>query len=214
MFRSNLLLNRSRLIPVYRSFCQPSQKKYIIRLNDGVKPIANGSQILKEFHAKQQKSLKQIGIVQWARLIGMVRKLLLKSQQQAITMLKNSKIPEMMSDMKKQQVKKLQTKITSVKKTLTVDELRKLPQHVQHKWIIVRASKGFKTFVCMPSRIAEHSRIVALRVCHYWNIFIQSKFKAQLVQLIMWTWINSVKITKTIIKFIYEAYFEKTKPLK
>jgi hypothetical protein len=215
MFRTNLLLNRSRLLPLYRSFCQPPrQKVYIIRLKDGDTKLNEGSQILKLYQQKQQKSLQHIGIVQWTRVIEMTRKLLVECQQRAVTMIKKSKIPEMITDMKNRQIAKIEVKKSSIKKALTVAELKKLPGQVKEALIVVRSSEGFKIFLSMPSRTVKFSKFIALQTYHYWNIFMQSKFKDQLVKIIIIIWINAVKITKTVVKFIYEAYFEKPKSLK
>lgn len=223
MFRSNLLLSRSPAVPMfYRGFCQPRGKCYIIKTKNGSKEFVYESDILKNLHEKNPCG-KVVGgstpatvaeaRTSWERLIVMARMILEKSRRQSMNIAQALKIQEKIVAMRGASIAKLRSKLGEVKELVTVEQLKKVPGRLKGTWQTVKASEAYETVIRTPNIIAEYYPVAASKVRHYWIIFMQSKYKDQLVDVAMWIWINGKKYGQKLTKFIYEAYFEKPQPL-
>lgn len=209
MIRTGLLLNKSRALPLCRSFCQPRGKIYVIRTKSDDKK-ENQLEKVRE----QPKGI--VGLVPWESLLKKAHKLLLKTQQQTSSMIRSLEIPERMTDIKKNQKAMLERNFAMVKEECKPENLKKLPGRAQEKWKIVKSSDGYKVAVNIPIQLWDFSKSTAAQAHRYWLIFLQSEFKAKLERFIIWLWVNGRNVGAKILKFIYEAYIEKSRwnPMK
>jgi flagellin-specific chaperone FliS len=211
MFRPNLFrVSRNRLIPLYRSLCSPSQpdKCYIIKTRDEGKKVVYESQIMQKFR-NQQNGIVKVE-TSWENLIQLVRELLEKGQRKAVIIIRNLKIEEKLLKIKRVQDENLRNKITNLKAQLEPEKLKELPERLKNQFKLVQASEGYKKALNIPETISHFSRTSYVRVHHYWSIFLQSEAKKKLETIILWLWNNGKIVTLRVIKFVREAYFEKS----
>lgn len=211
MFRPNLLFNKSRLIPLsYRSFCNLSQpeKCYIIKTKDEGKKVVYESQIMKRFR-DQQKEVAKVQI-SWDQMIQIFRELMSRGQQEAVIIIQKFKIEEKLLMMKKSQTEKLQSKIAILKGKFEPEKLKEIPERVKYQFGLLQTSDGYKKLLSTPKTVFLFSKSSYVNVRHCWGIFLQSEAKKKLEQIIMWMWINGKFITLRFIRFIREAYFDKS----
>lgn len=202
MFRP-LLVSKRRLFPLYRSFCKPSpqEKCYIIKTKDEGKKIVYESQIMKRFREQDQR----VATVEnsWERLIQVALKILKKGQQQTIVIIKNLKLKEKLLEMKQIQGEKLSSAVAVLKQKLESGQLKE-------QLIRFQTSDGYKKAQNIPKKILQTSKTGAVKAQHYWGIFMQSESKEKLDKIIIWMWINGKFFILRFIRFIREAYFDKS----
>lgn len=193
MFRPISLLCKNRAIPLKRFYCKPKEKYFIIKAKDEGKKVVYGSQILQKFR-EQIENEKQVQS-RWMQLMEIVRRLMMKSQQQSMELIKSWDVKEKMLQIKKSQVEKINRKILNFKEN---NKMSEIPGRATAQLEVIKASDGFKRFINIPNEVA----------C-YWVIFMKSKTRDRLEEIIVWMWIEWKIVTMKIIKFIREAYFDK-----
>lgn len=211
MFRPNLFrVNKTRLIPLYRSLCSSNQpdRCYIIKTKDEGKKVVYESQIMQKFRNQQDAVVKVEN--SWQKLILLVRELLEKGQRKTVIIIRNLKIEEKVLKIKRVQVENLRKKILIVKAHLKPERLKEIPERLKNQFKLVQTSESYKKALNMPETISHFSRTSYVRVYHYWGIFLQSEARKKLETIITFLWINGKIITLRIIRFVREAYFEKT----
>lgn len=214
MFRPNLLL-RSRAFPIYRAYCQPG-KNYVINVKNAEKEIVSEREISKKCNGKIQPEVPTPVVAiptQWERLIAIAKHILTKQRQHTMNIIQALKIREKIIALNEAMKEKLRDKVIVIKQQLTLEELKQFPGKAMANWQIFKASKTYESLINMPPEIYKYSLILVARTRHYFVLFMQSKYKDQLVDIGMWILVNGKKTGEKLTKFIYEAYFEKPQPL-
>lgn len=215
MFRPNLLLSRTRAFPLYRAYCQPG-KNYVIKVRNADKEIVSEREISKKCNGKiQPEEPTPITAVptQQERLIAMAKHILTKQCQLTVKIIRALKIQEKMIASKEAVKGKIRDKVVVIKEQLTLEEVKRFPERAKANWQIFKASETYESLISMPPLIYKYSMVLVAQARHYFVVFMQSKYKDQLVDIGMWILVNGKKTGKKLAKFIYEAYFEKPQPL-
>lgn len=213
MFRSNLIMNQRRLILLHRSFCIPrssqqQEKCYIIKTKDEGKRVVYEKEIMKRFREQHKEVGKKSN--SWDRLIQIVKELFKKGQQEAIVLIRALKIEEKLLEFQKNQREILLSCIVLLKDKLEPQKLLEIPRQIKHQYILLQASDGHKKALDIPNTILQHSKTGFVKFRHYWGIFLQSEARTKLEKCIIWMWTNGKYVVLRIIRFIREAYFDKS----
>lgn len=196
MFRPIALLSKTRALPIKRFYCKPKEKCFVIKTNDkDGKVKLYDSQIVQKFreHVEREKQLQS----SWKRLVETVRRLMMNGQQKSVELIKTWELKEKMLEMKKSQVEKLSSKISSIKENIKLNEI---PERARSQLEVIKASDGLKKVASIPKEVQR-----------YWGVFLQSELRTRLEEVIVWMWIVGKNATLKIFKFIREAYFDQPK---
>lgn len=207
-------LNLARSYYYCQKWKKPLQDKcFIIKTKEGNKKIVYESQIMKHFREQQinsnlypQRSMK----FALDKLMTKICEFFMKTQQKSADLMKSMKIKENMIKIKEAQKEKLQLKVSNVKEKVRPEKLKEIPSKIKGRWQIVKASEKYKSFRKSRKFAQEISNITIAHTCKYYTMFMQSPYKYQITKVISWSYDTCKDIATKLLKFINEAYFDKS----
>lgn len=200
------MATKSRLIlPPNRLFCSPSrqEKCYIIKTRDAGNKVLYETEILKNFREQQQKGPIKTQTL-WDQMIEMTTKTFKNGPSEIFVVVHRLQLDEKLRKLQKSQAANF--KIFKEKY-----QLQTLPGRIKCQLNSAQGSEGFKNAANIPSMIIELSKSSCAKAQIYWGIFLKSEEREKLEKLIISMWVNGRLVALRIIKFIREAYFDKSK---
>lgn len=214
MFRPNFLLTKCRLSPQlygqFRSFCSSDLKEkcYIIKTKDKGKTVLTDSQIMKRFHDNQIMQQKHLGVKKssWESLIEYLK----HGQREAIILIHKHKIDDKLAHFKKNQTNKLQAQILIMKEKMEPEKLKLIPPKVKQQLTALQETELYMKLMELPKTLVVYSKVGLAKGQHYFGIFLESETRKKLEQIWIWTWIHGKFVVLRVLRFIREAYFDKS----
>lgn len=205
MLRSGFVLATSRLAPNRRLFCQNLEEKcYVIKTKDRKRKVVTDSEIMKRFQENQLNQQNHVGLTRdfWKNFTEKLK----YGQREAFFLFKKYKVDE---KLEKQSVN-LKTLFSVMQKKLEMEKIKQALTALTN----VLTLELFVKFLVIPRllfvRSKTYSRIVFHQVRHYFKVFVESKAREELQKVIVWSWINGKYLIFRVLRFIREAYFEKS----
>lgn len=200
MFCSRNFALRRQLTHSKAFFCS-QEKCYIIKTSDKGKTVVTDVQIMKKFRENQSMQLKHSALKEkfWKKIILLLK----QGQRETTAFVKKLKIDEKFVHFTTIQTVKWKTNISIIQ-----DKLE--PTKIKQQVAIFRDSEMLKKFMEWPGILLIYSRIAFNRAHHYFGIFMKSATRYKLESVLIWSWTNGKFVVLRVLRFIHEAYFDKS----
>lgn len=195
---------RVLILPPNRMFCSPSkpEKCYVIKTRDAGNKVLYENEILKNFREQQQKDPKVKVPTLRERMIE-ISKEFFKKGEDVMVVVRRLKL-----DKKFRQVQEAQA--ANFKVLNEKYQLETLPGRIKERLEVATGNEGFKKVSGVSNSIIEFSKASFDKALIYWRIFLKSEARKTMEKFIILLWINGRLASMRILKFIREAYFNKS----
>ena len=200
MISSRYFFLRRQMTQSKAFFCS-QEKCYIIKTNDKGKTVVTDLEIMKNFRKNQSMQLKHSALKEsfWKRIIILLK----QGQRETAAFVKKFKIDEKFIQFTTNQTLKWKTNISILQ-----DKFE--PAKIKQQVMIFRDSEIFKKFMEVPKILFIYSRTGFSMARHYFGIFMKSATRHKLESILIWSWTNGKFVILRVLRFIREAYFEKS----
>jgi hypothetical protein len=87
-------------------------------------------------------------------------------------------------------------------------------EEIEQKLSVVKNSRLLHQFVEMPRAFLLHSvaysRVGINKARYYFGVFLESNVRRKLDEILIWSWSNGKFVVLRVLRFVREAYFEKS----